>query len=235
MILYVPNKLQIEIPDEIKYVLPDADYMNAIFWSRSECIEKSLISWALSDLMKGGLFVDIGAHIGTWSLQFGAKHKVVAFEANPKTFGALKRGIAVNGFDIEAHHMALGSPELHKKDVTLKTISPDGGGSSICPELPSYHKVLAEWTVPCRTLDSFDLDDIGLIKIDVEGAELEVLQGAVETLRRNNNPKFLFEAWNYDWYAQKRDELFSYINDELGYEIYPIKGYSEMWLASFGD
>ena len=49
--------------------------------------------------------------------------------------------------------------------------------------------------VPLRTLDSYNLSNIGFIKIDVEGHELDVLRGAEVTLRRDQ-PNLLIEIEN---------------------------------------
>jgi hypothetical protein len=68
-------------------------------------------------------------------------------------------------------------------------------------------------------LDLLTFSDVKLIKIDVEGHELEVLQGGVETIKANNYPPIIFEAWaQKPWYQKKRKALFDYI-EGLGYRI----------------
>jgi FkbM family methyltransferase len=78
-------------------------------------------------------------------------------------------------------------------------------------------------TINADPLDHLEIEDfIPLIKIDVEGHELEVLDGAIETIRANEYPPILFEAWAWKpWYAERRKELFAYLQ-ELGYEITEI-------------
>lgn len=88
-----------------------------------------------------------------------------------------------------------------------------------------------------RTLDSFNFNNIGFIKIDVEGFEKEVLEGGVETLKRNGWPKIIFESWG-SWKEREgvpavtlREELFSYLKNDLGYNIIAINGVNDMFLA----
>jgi FkbM family methyltransferase len=68
-------------------------------------------------------------------------------------------------------------------------------------------------------LDLLAFSNVKLIKIDVEGHELEVLKGGIETIKANNYPPIIFEAWTWKpWYQEKRKELFDYL-EGLGYEI----------------
>jgi FkbM family methyltransferase len=73
----------------------------------------------------------------------------------------------------------------------------------------------------CVTLDSFSLENIGFIKVDVEGMEYNVLNGGLGTIIRNNYPPILFELWKVGYYGmtqEKHDLLVNFLED-LGYEI----------------
>lgn len=76
-------------------------------------------------------------------------------------------------------------------------------------------------------MDTYPLDNIGLIKVDVEGMEERVLRGGVGTIIRNNYPPILFECWNVGYYGmtqEKHDRLFNFLKD-LGYDI--IEGWGD--------
>jgi FkbM family methyltransferase len=241
MALYAPGKLLIS-PSVVKastkdapiYLLPNQTALD-IFSSQREIPEEMLIKWCLSDLMpKGKNFVDVGAHVGTWTMWFARSKKcahVYSFECQKQTFECLCANLVLNGVSdkVSVERVAITSPEKSETNVELKIISADGGGSSTV-SLPTNQDPLSKENVGAATLDSFDIENIGLIKIDVEGAELDVLRGATETLSKNGYPKIIFEAWDYDWYKDQKKELFDFL-EKLGYGIHSINGFAYMFLA----
>jgi hypothetical protein len=69
------------------------------------------------------------------------------------------------------------------------------------------------------TLDSGAHQNVRLIKIDVEGHELEVIKGGIETIKKNNYPPIIFEAWTWKpWFEPKRKALLEYLEGH-GYDI----------------
>src|SRR4029077_12450113 len=111
---------------------------------------------------KGELFVDVGAHVGTWALRATRSfQKVVAFEPNPTANKILRTNVKLN--------------KIANVVVIEVAISNAAG------EMPVANKSQkgknGEFLVPLRTLDSFKLKP-SVIKIDTEGNELPVLQGA---------------------------------------------------------
>lgn len=194
--------------------------------------EYSLIQWCEQFLTDDGVFVDIGAHIGTYSIILSKKCKqVYSFEAQKSTFDCLCVGVSLNNcFNVDLNNVALSSEE---GNGTLHHLTLDGGSSTIRAEIPSLsnQSVIQEESVIMKRLDSFQLKDVDFLKIDVEGAELDVIKGASETLINNNYPPFIFEAWPEEWYRDDRDLLISYIKS-LGYKVHPISGTTHMYLAS---
>jgi len=242
MTVYVPNgkfpfcitNLDVTFSEDIIYLLPNNVALDIFSQSEGGVPENSLIEWVIEDVFPAGKnFIDIGAHVGTYCINFAKKSNakdIFAFECQRNTYNCLCGGIALNQIqNINTYNVALGSPkQVGKKDLHI--ISHDGGGSSICTELPTHTNPLKKETVQVLTLDSFGITNIGLIKMDVEGNELNVLKGAVQTLKASNYPKILFEVWDNDWYKLQRERLFSFLRN-LGYEIIPILGYKQMFLA----
>jgi len=152
---------------------------------RNGIYEYPLIEWCQQYLRKTGTFIDVGAHMGTYSIILSPYcKKVHSFEAQDDTFDNLNEGIKANSIDnIVSHNIALGS---NSGEMTLKHVSEDGGGSSLLTNISELTgtQILSEETVTVEKLDEYSLDDIMLIKIDVEGFELEVIEGSIETLKR---------------------------------------------------
>lgn len=195
--------------------------------------EQNMIEWARQLLQPGKLFVDVGAHVGSYCLQYAELgFDCVAFEAQWETYCRLTTGILTNDLypKVMAHHVALGDGS--STSVELRAISRDGGGSSTV-ELSTHAEPLSVEVVDSRTLDSFGLTNVGLIKIDVEGAELGVLIGALNTLKASGFPKIIFESWRASRMpeaAKLRADLFSFL-EQLGYRVIQLGVYDEMFLA----
>jgi FkbM family methyltransferase len=198
--------------------------------------EKPLITWVYDTLVKEDkVFVDIGAHVGTYSWTCGKKAAhTYAFECSPRTFCYLAANVALHDMTdrISPYPYALGD-----KEGTIDYIvrSDDGGGNGV-KELCAGDAGCKKIAIPMKTLDSFGLTNIGLIKMDVEGFEKEVLMGAHETLKASGYPKILFECWG-DWKNAEgvdatgiRRELFAYL-EGMGYKIVSVSGAKDMYLA----
>jgi len=189
--------------------------------------EQSLINWCKQFCQTDHMFVDIGAHAGMYALSLAPYCKSVhAFECQRHTYYQLCGGIAMNAYwNVYPHRVALGDRE--EKQITMYVVSADGGGTT----LTKPDTFMEEDSVQMRTLDSYELDNISFLKLDVEGAEEIVLHGATETLKRSNYPPFIFESWTDEKYAVQRESLHNFIVHTLGYSLININGYPHMMLA----
>jgi FkbM family methyltransferase len=149
------------------------------------------------------VFVDVGANVGGYSVRAGAKGmKVFAFEPNPDIFRLMKRNAEINHVSLDAFQCALGSSNGQARLLV------NGATSSISSE--------EGITVEMRTLDSFTLPAVDLVKIDVESYELEVLQGARRTLEEHH-PALMVEM--HDWAGAKKEAALFGLLNELGYRF----------------
>jgi FkbM family methyltransferase len=210
------------------------DYFNTGFY------ERNYIDWVISNnfIKADKNVIDIGAHIGFYTIAFAEKAKhVYSFECSPKSFNYLCGNIALNNKDykVTKYNCALTNETQKDKNVNYYIRDPnDGGGNGISKFLYDEVKNTPFIEVPAKTLDSFNLTNVNFIKIDVEGHEKEVLQGAVKTIIENDYPKIFFESWDKEKEddllpADKlRNELFEFINS-LEYKI--IKIGHDMFIA----
>lgn len=170
--------------------------------------------------------IDVGAHVGTWAQHLAQTcRRVHAFEPQRQTFERLREGARLAGLtNIECHDVALGE----RGEVDLHVVSVDGGGSTLRhrPQLPP---VIAVERVRAAQLDDYTFENVGLIKIDAEGAEGAILRGAIKTIT-THRPTLVLEAWNHDWYACDRAELIALV-ESLNYRIQELPGWPETLVA----
>ena len=140
--------------------------------------------WIVPRLLgDGGTAVDVGANAGVWSMQFARYASAVhAFEPNPICLQQLARVLPAR---VTVHPCALSDHagkavlRFDPKNTGIGTIEQSNrltGNEGI--------KTIEATEVEIRTLDSFALANVGLIKIDAEGHEEGVLRGAGDTLAR---------------------------------------------------
>jgi len=210
----------------------------AKWFYNSGIAEKNLIHRILDNYIKPDkVFIDIGAHVGTYSFILGKKAKHThAFECNPKVFCYLAANIALHNLEekVTPYNCALGFKES-EMDYIIR--SEDGGGNGV-KILNDNDNNLKKIKVNVKTLDSFNLTNIGFIKIDVEGFEKEVLLGGLETLLKNKYPPILFESWG-EWKEQEnveagkiKKELFDFLI-EIGYKIETCEDGRDMYMAMY--
>jgi FkbM family methyltransferase len=163
---------------------------------------------------KNKISIDIGANLGlfTFYLQKYSKY-VYAFEPNPYPLRNLKNLVNKN---TEVIPIAIGN-----KDGYLDFFIPKNkkGWSSNGASLKEKEINLGiKHNVVSRKLDSLEINNVGLIKIDVEGFEKQVLEGASKTIN-DFKPNLIIEN---EWIHQKNPgELFDSIYD-LDYEIFYV-------------
>jgi len=140
---------------------------------------------------KGAVTVDVGAHCGLYTRKLARlSSKVHAFEPAHRMAALLRRTSASN---VSVHEIALsdqtGNAELFVPQGDQDLVY---GLASLEPKLGSKEKVVSI-NVPTVRLDAIVHQDVAFVKIDVEGHELNVLNGAVELLE-HSQPVFLVEA-----------------------------------------
>jgi FkbM family methyltransferase len=137
----------------------------------------------------GSIVADVGANSGLYAYAFGRSSAVEAFEPLPEPARML-HALATTLPRIRVHQVA-----LSRRSGTATLYVPRGHDDRPISELARFTPVEGPHdtaVVPIRTLDEYTLGNLGLIKIDVEGHELSVVEGAHETIARER-PVLLVE------------------------------------------
>jgi FkbM family methyltransferase len=116
------------------------------------------------------LAIDVGANVGLWAKPLTRKFdRVIAFEPLEQVYTCLERNVV--GLPVDINRFALGSVN---STVQMIYDSENTGGSFVSE--------VGTGSIQIKRLDDLDLPKFGLLKIDCERHELEVLKGAMDTI-----------------------------------------------------
>jgi FkbM family methyltransferase len=159
-----------------------------------------------ADLDEGSVVVDGGAYLGEWCQKVHDRYRcrVVAFEPSPTAFAELER--ALGGAErVELHAFGLGA---HDGTAVLDDI---GMGASIyeTPDAPDgarSHGVEIEIRDVAAAFDDAGLDHVDLLKLNIEGAEYDVLDRLIDTgwLERIDVVSVQFHEWHPEAARRRR-------------------------------
>ena len=173
----------------------------------------------------GATILDIGANVGWYSLNLAKqfpKMKVFSFEPIPSTFESLKKNIGINHVDnIQEFNFGFSNLE---KTLTFYYY-PEGSGNASSANLTNSLDVQE---IPCtvKRLDDFINESnlsIDFIKCDVEGAELLVFQGGIDSIRKYKPVIFteMLRKWSKQ-FNYHPNEIITLLS-ALGYQCFTIK------------
>jgi FkbM family methyltransferase len=209
--------------------------------------QPNVSNYLLKNLKKGGVFIDVGAHVGFYSLLssklLGENGRVFSFEAENTNFHFLQENVILNKLkNIKIVNKAVGS----NNDVAELFINPlNEGGNSLVNDDYYYdndekwrvekiikifpNKILKQ-NVEMVSIDHFlhnnNLDNlnIDMIKVDVEGAEYDVLLGARNLLFKFS-PAIICEV-------SKNQDKINDLLEELNYKVYCIDKNGDISIAN---
>jgi FkbM family methyltransferase len=178
--------------------------------------ELAMINFIRTLAGRGRTFVDVGSHIGFYTMGLAPGFdRVVAFEPSKFQYGWLTRNRALNDYaHVSCEHVALGET---RGEATLNVLSYEGGLNSLSPEVAAAHNIIDRYTVPVEVLDDRGMSDVDLLKIDVEGFEIPVLRGARKTIDASR-PVILIEVWT----DPERRQNVKQVMDDMNYTFEPL-------------
>ena len=140
----------------------------------------------------GGTFLDIGANVGNHTLyvaKFLRASRIVCFEPNPPAISLLESKVWLNGLTriVDGNYLGIGLSDRVQENVAMKYSRRNLGGGRIVQDEGSIRLERADTLLAGQKFD--------LIKIDVEGMELDVLAG-LSGLLATHRPKMFIEVDN---------------------------------------
>jgi FkbM family methyltransferase len=220
----------------LKFKVPKYDYE---FYCRINKDDFKIMTIHEDDIIKrftpkeGDIVIDIGAHIGLYTIisskRVGAQGKVVAIEADPENFEMLNSNIKLN----QLTNVIPLNYAVYSKETKIKLYLPSGESG-----FTKYNTIMPNWIntqekfveVNANTLDyllqlnKIRQEEVNWIKIDVEGAEFEVLKGATNVLSKSKDVAILMELHGPPHiYRPKVEELVNLYNFKIEFE----KSYEE--------
>ena len=199
----MPEMAYVELEDGFKMYLSMVDVAGPSFdlgydkvkaFYQYEKRDKDLIEpYIKSD----GVFLDVGANIGHFSFYFKRKFPGLTchlFEPIPWLESCIKRTMGENHLTNIYHHPCALGDENKERDFFIDTFN-DGGHSLIKENISHRSQEGLSLKVSSKTLDSFHLERVDFIKVDVQGGEKKFICGATETIKKFR-PNMFIEVAN---------------------------------------
>jgi len=205
-------------------------YKNEILIKYKKSFEYSSFQLFSTLLERGSIILDVGANSGVYSIFYsrlvGDKGRIYAFEPDTSNYFLLQENLKLNNCNnVRAYNFALSNKE---SIVEMISYNPADLNLKLQGDSFKYMKEVSDITEPLHRTKAYKLDDldeikniskIDFIKIDVEGAELLVLQGSINTIKKHK-PVIIFELLG-EWtirFNYRPYEVLILLN-ELNYEM----------------
>lgn len=215
--MFTGDKMHIVVPDNVSTSL----YLNG-------CFEADDTKALIEVLEEGDSFIDIGAHIGYYSVLasnlVGNAGRVISFEPTPSTYSLLKKNTDGKS-NIKTENLAIYSVQTNMEfnDYGLKYMVFNSFQKARLDEIELQPNRIQ---VQTTTLDNYcRLNHVkpSFIKIDAESVELHILEGAIGIVK-NYMPRFLIEVGDFEHIdAGSTLKIIRFLT-ELGYEVFEFNG-----------
>ncbi len=179
----LPNSKQVYLESDGRDMIA-----TMLYWGGIDGFEKGTIRLFLHLLKHSETVFDVGANTGIYALMAGVddrRRQVFGFEAVPKIAEYCETNVIIN--QLHGVHVVRGA--VTDYDGETKLYVPAGAIPLSASTLRGFRPAASVLSVAAVTLDSFVADNniskVDLLKIDTEGTEHRVLQGAVDTIKRD--------------------------------------------------
>jgi len=187
----------------------------AEFRDLSQQTERPVIEDLIERLRPDDVFYDIGANIGVYSCLVASvtRNDVIAFEPHPVNADRLDQNVALNNAAVSVYRYALSdSPGTAEFAIALDIIG-SAGHTLATDRHPDARTISVETTVGDQLITDEQLPPPTIIKIDVEGTELQTLRGLKSTIERSECRLIYCEV--HDEWLESQGTSLSAVRDVL--------------------
>ncbi|MBW5405672.1 FkbM family methyltransferase [Morganella morganii] len=196
------------------------------------------ISQRLLEFVSAPVIYDIGANLGSWTIPVGNyfQHRngiIYSFEPQRQVYNQLCGNIFLNKLkNCYTFNSAIGDYD-GEIDVPIFDPLTDSNLGAVSLDKTVFSEQRPGSAPPptekrtVNTLDTLDMPHASLLKIDVQGMEAEVLKGGRKWIQASGYPYIIFSTWG-DYMKstiEKNKQLFSLLQDEMGYELLQIDNF----------
>jgi FkbM family methyltransferase len=182
------------------FTIPSLEEPIGLHLAADGVYEPELASFLRDHLRPGGVFVDVGANIGVFTVMaarmVGPSGRVVAIEASPRVYPYLEHNVRTNGLEnVRLRHCAAAHEE-NPGIAFYEAPASHFGMGALSPQFHATPTPVASHTLD-RILAEENVGPVDLVKLDVEGFEANVFRGAHRLLTSDSPPLIVFEF--VDW------------------------------------
>ncbi|QDV33625.1 FkbM family methyltransferase [Tautonia plasticadhaerens] len=139
----------------------------------------------------GGRVLDLGAHVGVFSLAASASgYQVVSVEASPRNASLLRASASLNGFD----GMTVVEAGVSDRSGILEFCPYGPYGHAVTDRTEQYTSIEVRSTTVDDLLSDLGWDRVDFIKMDIEGSEVAAVRGMARLLSRPDSPPIFYES-----------------------------------------
>ncbi len=191
-------------------------------------LETTEIEYILRCVAPHTIFFDVGSNVGLFTIPVAIRltqGHVFAFEPTQSTFALLRENVRLNRVEDKVTLRQVALADYNGTGVLKVNNRWKDDLNTLGKPNDWYSDIVSEETVLVTTLDTFvtsaGVGHVDILKVDVEGAELLVLKGALELLKRPDAPMILYESysWNMVGFDYKPQEVMRFL-DGLGYRFF---------------
>lgn len=177
-----------------KMRLDPRECVDAQLWFAPHLYDKPEMDFLFQRFPQAGVFLDVGANIGFWSLRFSQlfpRANIYAIEANPSTFQVLQENVQANNFtNIKALNVGV-SGDFGELPLYCNDTGNRGGDSFVVGAGHRKRTVMVTVKPLCAIIADSDIKAIDLLKMDIEGSEEKVIKQLFVKVPRNLWPRLI--------------------------------------------